>query len=102
MKEGTDVVRRHDLSSLWHLASVGEPLNAEAVIWSEQAFGKAESRRSLLEEVSITSGGLPILLPLTRAFRSPAFALRRRGNHVVDWLAGTTLRDRHCCRECPA
>ncbi|MGA2372878.1 MAG: acetate--CoA ligase [Candidatus Korobacteraceae bacterium] len=40
MKEGTDVVRRHDLSSLRHLASVGEPLNAEAVIWSEQAFGK--------------------------------------------------------------
>jgi len=40
MKEGTDVVRRHDISSLRHLASVGEPLNAEAVIWSEQAFGK--------------------------------------------------------------
>jgi len=40
MKEGTDIVRRHDLSSLRHLASVGEPLNAEAVIWSEHAFGK--------------------------------------------------------------
>ncbi len=40
MKEGTDVVRRHDLSSLRYLASVGEPLNAEAVIWSEQAFGR--------------------------------------------------------------
>jgi len=40
MKEGTDVVRRHDLSSLRYLASVGEPLNAEAVLWSEQAFGK--------------------------------------------------------------
>jgi len=40
MKEGTDIVRRHDLSSLRHLASVGEPLNAEAVTWSEQAFGK--------------------------------------------------------------
>ncbi len=33
-------MRRHDLSSLRHLASVGEPLNAEAVIWSQQAFGK--------------------------------------------------------------
>ncbi len=32
MKEGTEAVRRHDLSSLRHLASVGEPLNAEAVI----------------------------------------------------------------------
>jgi len=40
MKEGTDMVRRHDLSSLRHLASVGEPLNAEAVIWSERVFGK--------------------------------------------------------------
>jgi len=40
MKEGTEIVRRHDLSSLRHLASVGEPLNAEAVIWSQQAFGR--------------------------------------------------------------
>lgn len=40
MKEGLDVVRKHDLSSLRHLCSVGEPLNAEAVIWSEKAFGK--------------------------------------------------------------
>ncbi|MGO9432815.1 MAG: acetate--CoA ligase [Terracidiphilus sp.] len=40
MKEGDEVVRRHNLSSLRYLASVGEPLNAEAVIWSEHAFGK--------------------------------------------------------------
>ena len=40
MKEGLDVVRRHDLSSLRHLASVGEPLNAQAVLWSQEAFGK--------------------------------------------------------------
>jgi len=40
MKEGIELVRRHDLSSLRHLASVGEPLNAEAVIWSQEAFGK--------------------------------------------------------------
>jgi acetyl-CoA synthetase len=40
MKEGTEVVKRHDLSSLRHLASVGEPLNAEAVAWSRNAFGK--------------------------------------------------------------
>ena len=40
MKEGFDAVKKHDLSSLRHLASVGEPLNAEAVIWSEKAFGK--------------------------------------------------------------
>ncbi len=40
MKEGFAVVNKYDLSSLRHLASVGEPLNAEAVIWSEKAFGK--------------------------------------------------------------
>jgi acetyl-CoA synthetase len=39
MRDGTEVVRRYDLSSLRHLASVGEPLNAEAVIWSKEAFG---------------------------------------------------------------
>jgi acetyl-CoA synthetase len=39
MREGTDIVKRYDLSSLRHLASVGEPLNAEAVVWSEQAYG---------------------------------------------------------------
>ncbi len=40
MKEGISAVKKYDLSSLRHLASVGEPLNAEAVIWSEKAFGK--------------------------------------------------------------
>jgi len=40
MKEGEEAVREHDLSSLRHLASVGEPLNPEAVAWSQRAFGK--------------------------------------------------------------
>ncbi|MBD3220892.1 acetate--CoA ligase [bacterium] len=40
MRDGTELVKKHDLSSLRHLCSVGEPLNAEAVIWSEEAFGK--------------------------------------------------------------
>jgi acetyl-CoA synthetase len=40
MKCGDDVVKQSDLSSLRHLTSVGEPLNAEAVIWSEKVFGK--------------------------------------------------------------
>ncbi len=39
MRDGTEVVRKFDLSSLRHLASVGEPLNAEAVLWSQEAFG---------------------------------------------------------------
>ena len=40
MKEGVEIIRKHDLSSLRHLASVGEPLNPEAVIWSREVFGK--------------------------------------------------------------
>ncbi|RJO62876.1 MAG: acetate--CoA ligase [Dehalococcoidia bacterium] len=40
MREGFEAVRKYDLTSLRHLASVGEPLNAEAVIWSQEAFGK--------------------------------------------------------------
>ncbi|MGE0224731.1 MAG: acetate--CoA ligase [Acetobacteraceae bacterium] len=40
MKLGTEIVRRFDLSALRFLASVGEPLNPEAVIWGQQAFGR--------------------------------------------------------------
>jgi acetyl-CoA synthetase len=40
MRDGEDLVRKFDLSKLRHLCSVGEPLNAEAVIWSEKAYGK--------------------------------------------------------------
>lgn len=39
MKEGEGIVKRFNLSSLRHLASVGEPLNPEAVIWSEKVYG---------------------------------------------------------------
>ena len=39
MKDGLDPVRRHDLSSLRHMCSVGEPLNPEAVRWGHDAFG---------------------------------------------------------------
>jgi len=39
MKAGTGLARRYDLSSLRFLASVGEPLNPEAVHWSREAFG---------------------------------------------------------------
>ena len=39
MKFGADAVRGYDLSSLRFMASVGEPLNPEAVVWGQQAFG---------------------------------------------------------------
>ena len=40
MKLGAEAVRGHDLSALRFLASVGEPLNPEAVVWGQQAFGR--------------------------------------------------------------
>ena len=39
MKVGEDIAENYDLSSLHQLASVGEPLNSEAVKWSERVFG---------------------------------------------------------------
>ena len=39
MREGAALPKRYDLSALRHLCSVGEPLNAEAVHWSQEAFG---------------------------------------------------------------
>jgi acetyl-CoA synthetase len=40
MKAGDELVKKADLGSLRHLASVGEPLNSEAVVWSEKVFGR--------------------------------------------------------------
>ena len=39
MKVGTEVIRKYDLRSLRFIASVGEPLNPEAVVWGQEAFG---------------------------------------------------------------
>ena len=39
MRAGTDLARAHDLSSLRFVASVGEPLHAEAVAWGQEALG---------------------------------------------------------------
>ncbi|MFP3921687.1 MAG: acetate--CoA ligase [Dichotomicrobium sp.] len=39
MRIGSDIVKEHDLSALRFMASVGEPLNPEAVVWSHEAFG---------------------------------------------------------------
>ena len=39
MKIGTEVIRKYDLRKLRFIASVGEPLNQEAVVWGQKAFG---------------------------------------------------------------
>ena len=40
MKLGGDIAAKYDLSALRFLASVGEPLNPEAVVWSTEVFGR--------------------------------------------------------------
>jgi acetyl-CoA synthetase len=40
MKVGTEIAKRFDLSRVRFMASVGEPLNPEAVVWSAATFGK--------------------------------------------------------------
>ena len=40
MRAGEEATKRYDFSSLKFLASVGEPLNPEAVVWSEKVFGQ--------------------------------------------------------------
>lgn len=39
MRVGSSEARNYDLSALRFLASVGEPLNPEAVVWGEETFG---------------------------------------------------------------
>ena len=41
MAGGMDLVKKHNLSHLRHLCSVGEPLNPEAIRWGIKAFGLA-------------------------------------------------------------
>ncbi len=40
MRAGAEATEPYDFSSLRFLASVGEPLNPEAVVWSEKVFGQ--------------------------------------------------------------
>jgi len=39
MRGGTEAVRRHTFDKLRFIASVGEPLNPQAVLWGQEAFG---------------------------------------------------------------
>jgi len=39
MKLGGEIVKKYDLSRLRFMSSVGEPLNPEAVVWSDAVFG---------------------------------------------------------------
>jgi len=41
MKAGAEIVKKYDLSALRFVASVGEPLNPEAVVWGQEVLGLA-------------------------------------------------------------
>ena len=40
MRTGGELAREYDLSALRHVASVGEPLNPEAVVWGQETFDR--------------------------------------------------------------
>jgi acetyl-CoA synthetase len=40
MRAGAELARRYELPHLRFIASVGEPLNPEAVVWGQEAFGR--------------------------------------------------------------
>ncbi len=40
MKAGAALAQKHDVGALRFLASVGEPLNPEAVVWGQEALGR--------------------------------------------------------------
>jgi acetyl-CoA synthetase len=39
MKAGEELPKKYDLSTIFHAASVGEPLNPEAVVWGKRVLG---------------------------------------------------------------
>ncbi|MFW6092030.1 MAG: AMP-binding protein, partial [Actinomycetota bacterium] len=41
MRPGEDLARQYDLSSVRFIASVGEPLNPEVVVWGQKTYGLA-------------------------------------------------------------
>ena len=72
MREGEAPVRRHDLSSLRVLGSVGEPINPEAWRWFHSVIGGG--RCPIVDTYWQTETGAVLLAPLPGAFRtSPAW-----------------------------
>lgn len=39
MRQGSELPKQYDLSELRYVASVGEPLNPEVVVWGQEAYG---------------------------------------------------------------
>jgi acetyl-CoA synthetase len=65
MKAGTDFVKKHDLSSLRLLGSVGEPINPEAWMWYHEHIGS--SRCPIVDTWWQTETGAIMITPLPGA-----------------------------------
>jgi acetyl-CoA synthetase len=65
MREGETPVRRHDLSSLRVLGSVGEPINPEAWLWYHEVIGGG--RCPVVDTYWQTETGAVLLCPLPGA-----------------------------------
>jgi acetyl-CoA synthetase len=92
MKAGSAVAKKYDLSSLRFIASVGEALNPQAVVWGEEAFGipihdnwwQTETGGIMIANVP----GLPIR-PGSMGKPLPgveAAIVRRRGDDAIEFV----------------
>ena len=65
IKWGNDWVHKHDLSSLWLLGTVGEPINPEAWMWYHREIGK--SRCPIVDTWWQTETGSILIAPIPGA-----------------------------------
>jgi acetyl-CoA synthetase len=91
MRAGADVTRRFDLSSLRLIASVGEPLNPEAVLWGREVLGLPIHDNWWQTE----TGGIMIANYLSTEIRPGSMGRPLPGVHaaVVRRVEGTSARD---------
>ena len=91
MRAGKEAATGHDFSHLKFLASVGEPLNPEAVVWSNEVFGRPFHDNWWQTE----TGG--IMIANTRAMDIKPGSM---GKPLPGIEAGVVARDGDSVREC--
>jgi len=86
MKWGADLVKKHDMSSLRLLGSVGEPINPEAWLWYQETIGGG--RCPIVDTWWMTETGMILITPLpgitTTKPGSATFPFPGVGADVVD------------------
>ena len=97
MRIGAEVAHEYDLSALRFIASVGEPLNPEVVLWGEEAFGHADPRQLVADGDGRDHDRQ---LPRRWTCGPDRWAVRCRGSRLR-WR-GATRRAGRCSRATPA